>query len=345
MGAEFRHLHRHLTAFRGYVVSAMVRRFSCFKEIAGSGEWAVECTSSGVRRHWIAIIGITALASVTTFARSPDPDLSRAEELYRRTEYRRAIETLEALDAGDAASHALLGKSYLMEGRYKEAVANLEQAVREDTLNSDYYDWLGRAYGSLAEGSGFLSALGYAKKTVRAFERAVELSPSNLEALSDLFEYYLQAPGMVGGGLDKAEEIARRIAGLNEAEYHWASARLAEKRRNPAAAEREFRAALLAAPSEVGRTLDLAAFLSSSGRYGESEALFRAAEEKHPNSAKVLYAHAAAYIRSKRELDQAEALLERYLELQTTPEDPPRQEAAALLKSARDLRSKCRQGE
>ena len=209
----------------------------------------------------------------------------------------------------------------------------------------DYCDWLGRAYGRLAEGASFLTALGYAKKTVRAFERAVELDHSNLEALSDVFEYYLQAPGIVGGGLDKAEEIARRIAGLNEAEYHWASARLAEKRGNPVAAEQEFRAALLADPSEVGRMLDLATFLSARGRYGDSEALFRAAAEQHPNSPKVLYAHAAAYIQSKRELDQAEGLLERYLELRTSPEDPPRHEAAALLKSARDLRSKSRQAE
>ena len=71
------------------------------------------------------------------------------------------------------------------------------------------YDWLGRAYGRLAEGSSFLSALGYAKKTVRTFERAVELGLSNLEALSDVFEYYLQAPEMVGGWLDKAYSIAR----------------------------------------------------------------------------------------------------------------------------------------
>jgi tetratricopeptide (TPR) repeat protein len=232
-----------------------------------------------------------------------------------------------------------------MEGQYKQAVANLEKAVGEDSLNSEYYDWLGRAYGRLAEGSSFLSALGCAKKTVRAFERAVELGSSNLEALSDVFEYYLQAPGMVGGGLDKAENIARRFAGLNEAEYHWARARLAERRKDFEATEREFRAAWEASPNEVGRTLDLATFLSSRGRYGESEALFRAAEERNPNSPKVRYARAAAYIQSKRKLDQAEALLVSYLALQTTPEDPPRREAAALLKSARELRPTLRQAE
>jgi len=298
-----------------------------------------------MRRHRISIVVITASVPAVAFGRSPNPDLSRAEELYQRTEYRRALDVLQALDERDAAVYVLLGKAWFMQGQYKQAVADLEKAVGQDRLNSDYYDWLGRAYGRIAEGSSFLSALGYAKKTVRAFERAVELGPSNLEALSDVFEYYLQAPGMVGGGLDKAEDIAKRFAGLNAAEYRWARARLAEKRKDFETAEREFRAAFATAPNEVGRALDLATFLSSRGRYSESDTLFRAAEDNYPRSPKVLYARAAAYIQSKRKLGQAEALLDRYLELQTTPEDPSRREAAALLKSARELRPKFRQAE
>jgi len=218
----------------------------------------------------------------------------------------------------------------------------LEKAVGQDRVNSEYYDWLGRAYGRLAERSSLMSALGQARKTVRAFERAVELDPSNLEALSDVVEYYIEAPGIVGGGLDKAENIARRLADVNPAEYHWARARLAEKRRDFETAEREFRAALAADPDEIRRVLDLAAFLSSRGRYRESDALFRAAEDNHPRPPKVLYARAAAYIQSKRKPDQAEALLDRYLTVQITPEDPSRREAAALLHSARQLRPKCR---
>jgi hypothetical protein len=42
----------------------------------------------------------------------------------------------------------------------------------------------------------------------------------NLEALADLFEYYLEAPGMVGGGIDKAESAAARIRRLNEVQGH-----------------------------------------------------------------------------------------------------------------------------
>ena len=280
-----------------------------------------------------------------SFGRTPDPDLSRAEGFYSRTDYGRAIDAVQSLDRRDAAVYSLVGKAFFLQGQYKEAAANLEKAVAEDRLSSDSYDWLGKAYGRLAEGSSFLSALGYAKKTVRSFERAVELGPSNLEALSDVFEYYLDAPAMVGGGVDKAENIAKRMSSLDEAEYHWMRARLAEKRKDYLAAEREFHAALAAAPDQVGRELDVAAFLSARGRFEESDAIFRGAAEKYPNTPKVLYAQASAYVQSRRNLDQAESLLKRYLELQITPDDPQRTEVAALLKSVRGSRSRIRQGE
>ena len=283
----------------------------------------------------IAIAAIT-LASSGAFARSVGVGLSQAEALYQRTEYDRVVGELEPLEEKAAAAYALLGKAYYMQGRYREAIASLEKAATQDNRNSEYQDWLGKAYGRLAETSSFVSALGHARKTVRAFERAVELDPSNLEALSDVFEFYLQAPGIVGGGVDKAERIAARAASLDEPESHWMRARLAEKRKDYTTAEREFRAAAAAAPDQVGRALDLAAFLSSRGRHAESEAIFQQAETSYPGTPKILFARATAYVQGNCKLDRAQALLERYLQLQITPDDPPRREAIDLLKTARD---------
>jgi predicted Zn-dependent protease len=83
--------------------------------------------------------------------------------------------------------------------------------------------------------------------------------------------------------------------------------------------------------------LDLAAFLSTHGRYGESDALFQAAQERYPDSPRVLFARAAAYVQSKRRLDEAQALLKDYIDSETTPEDPSSREALALMKAAREL--------
>ena len=75
------------------------------------------------------------------------------------------------------------------------------------------------------------TAPGLASKARQYFEKAVQLNPRNLEALTDLFEYYLEAPGFLGGGLDKAEATSARIAEIDAAEGYWAHAKLAEKRK------------------------------------------------------------------------------------------------------------------
>jgi Flp pilus assembly protein TadD len=88
------------------------------------------------------------------------------------------------------------------------------------------------------------------------------------------------------------------------------------------------------APRQVSRLIDLAKFLSNTGRYQESDALFRKAQQIDPNAPRLLFAQANAYIRAGRNLETARALLRRYLELPLTPDDPPRRQAEQLLKSA-----------
>src|SRR6185369_4443450 len=118
--------------------------------------------------------------------------------------------------------------------------------------NSEIQLWLGRAFGRLAETSSFISAPGYASHCRQAFERAVELDSKNLEAWNDLFAYYLDAPGFLGGGLDKAETVAAKISALNEAEGHFARAQLAEHRKDFEGAEKELRRAVELAPQAPG---------------------------------------------------------------------------------------------
>ena len=219
--------------------------------------------------------------------------LQLAEEQYEQTNYAAALNILLPLSIKNAAVHALIGKAYYMNGQYKNSTLYLEKAVYGDPLNSSYYDWLGKAYGRRAEQSSFLTALPYANKTRNSFEKAVALDPANSEALGDLFEYYLQAPGIVGGGIEKAEDVAARIGRLNEAEHHYALARLAEKRKDARRAEQEYRAAMQMAPGDIGRVIDLASFLSQQKRYEDSEAQFALAGQMTPNSPKLMFARAA----------------------------------------------------
>lgn len=265
------------------------------------------------------------------------PPLERAQELYNRTEYEAALKVLGTIGQKNAAAYALTGQCYYMQGDAKKASDLFQKAVEMDPANSDYWMWLGRAYGRRAETSSFLTAPSYAAKARQDFEKAVELNPRNLEAISDLFEYYLDAPGFLGGGLDKASALAKRIGDLNPAEYYWAQARLAEKRKEFRTAEEQLRRAADLAPRQIGRVIDLAKFLARSGRYQESEEAFRRAEKIDPNAPKLLFERASTYIRAGRNLEIAKQLLKRYLDASLTPDDPPRSEAEQLLKSASSI--------
>jgi Flp pilus assembly protein TadD len=258
--------------------------------------------------------------------------LEQARELYQRSEYAAALKILLALPEKGAAAYGLIGQCYYMQGDPKKASLFLERAVSADPSNSSYLHWLGRAYGRRAETSSFFTAPRFALRARQSFERAVQQDPRNLEAINDLFEYYLEAPGLLGGGLDKAGALAERIRALDSVEYHYAQAKLAEKRRQFQTAENHFRRAVELAPREVGRLIDLAEFFAQQGRYRESDRTFSQAREIAPDSPAVLFEQAKAYILSGRNLEAARALLKQYLASELTPDDPPRGEAEKLLK-------------
>ena len=83
-------------------------------------------------------------------------------------------------------------------------IPSCEKAVALDPNDGLYHLWLGRIYGEKADRAGFLKAAGLAGKVRTEFERAVELSPNSWEARTDLAEFYLEAPGIVGGSKDEA---------------------------------------------------------------------------------------------------------------------------------------------
>ncbi len=273
-----------------------------------------------------AIFAISALAA--------GPEFEQARRLYNSTEFDRSLAILQSVAAKDAAEMALTGQNYYMLTDYKKATDWLEKALTAAPANSDYALWLARAYGRRAETSNPLSAPSHASKAHRYFEKAVELNPRNLEAVNDLFEYYLEAPGFLGGGLEKAQNLAARIAELDAAEGYWAKAKLDEKRKEYGAAEMELRRAAAAAPRQIGKLIELARLLTRQGRFQEADKAIDAAEQIAPGSPRLLYAKADLYIRSGRHLEEARKLLERYLASTLTPDDPPRADAQKLLRQA-----------
>jgi len=262
------------------------------------------------------------------------PDYEEGLRLFNRTDYQQSLHLLQRIPDKDARTWELIGKNLFKLGEYKQAGEAFEKAFAADPANSMYALWLGRSLGRRAESANPLLAPSLASKARRWFERAVELNPRNQEALSDLLEYYLEAPGFLGGGLDKARAVAARIKELDPAEGAQAEARVATKRKEFSTAEAHLRRAIALAPRQVTRVLDLATFLAKQGRFEESEQWYQQAAQLDPRHPRLLFERAEAYIRAGRNLATARELLEQYLRAPLTPDDPPRQAAEKLLKEA-----------
>jgi len=259
-------------------------------------------------------------------------DLERARDLYNRTEYQAAIALLRNSPEGRSAeAQEILGKSWYQTGDFKKAVEAFESVERLRPADARIKNWLGRSWGRRAETSNPLMAPGYAAKARRYFEEAVRLNPRDLEAVDDLFSYYLEAPGFLGGGLDKAAALAEQIKTNDPAEYHFALAQIAERRKQYDLAEGQLRKAVELAPKQVGRILDLARFLARRGKLSDAEQAFQQARAADPKNRQVLYAQAEVYIQSGRDFARARQLLKEYLDGPLTPEDPSREEARRLL--------------
>jgi Flp pilus assembly protein TadD len=257
--------------------------------------------------------------------------LTQAEDLYQHTKFEASLALLDQKST-EPQTTFLIGRNHLMLGDFKKATDYLQKAVAGQPVNSEYMDWLGRAYGRRAETAFPLMAPALASKARQAFERSVALDPRNTEALSDLFEYYLEAPGFLGGGYDKALAVAEKISAVDPPEGYFAKAQLAQKRREFDDAEQHLRKAAATAPHQVGRLIDLAKFLANEGRSSESDAVFIQAQKLDPNAPKVWFARAGVLIKQKRNLDEAKSLLQKYMRASITVDDPPKDDALHLLK-------------
>lgn len=233
------------------------------------------------------------------------------------------LSTKLSTSPNDAASHNLLCRAYFAVGNWDTAISECEKAVSLQPDNGEYHLWLGRTYGEKADASNFLSAAGLAKKVRTQFERAVQLDPNNVAARTDLAEFYLEAPGIVGGGQDKARAQANMVAKLNPAKAHWIQGRLAEKNKDASAAEQEYRAAIEASHGGANAWLNLALFYRKAGRLDEMHEALKKAATAPLDQPEVLVDAASTLLRANRDLPFATQLVRRYLASSTVEQAPP----------------------
>jgi tetratricopeptide (TPR) repeat protein len=279
---------------------------------------------AGLRAAGLAFV----LAAAAVAQNAP---IEQAEKLFRKTDYAGALNLLKGQPRTPAALF-LEGRCWYHLADYKQAVETFEKLTEAEPRHGPYMNWLGKSWGRRAENANVFQAPGFASRAREAFEKAVAMDATHRESLEDLFQYYLEAPGMLGGGLDKAKRLLPLIQKADPASYHSALAQIAEKTRDYGAAESHLKQAAMAVPRVAGKMVDLARFLARRGRVKEAEAVFGEVAKVAPSDPARLFAQAEVYIEAKTNQAEARKLLAQYLAMPLTPDDPPRRDAEKLLK-------------
>jgi tetratricopeptide (TPR) repeat protein len=267
---------------------------------------------------------------ISAGARASD-GLEAGKQAYEASEYPKAAQLLSAAAAEEPQKPEillLLTKTDLELQQWDAAIKSAEKAVTLEPKNSVYHEWLGHAYGEKAEHSSFISALGFAKKTRREFQMAVELDGNNFAVRQSLIEYDCTAPAMAGGGEDKAQPEIAEITKLDAAEGQYAEGNCRRQKKDFAAADAQFRKALAGGLKSPERVFDI-------GDYGtrhEEDALLvsvaNLGAKIAPGDPRIGFYRGVAGILEKQDDAGTEKLLRDYLSSAPVRSGYPRPAAA-----------------
>lgn len=259
---------------------------------------------------WFALLAIAAASA--GFAQ-----LEQGVQLFESERYDDAqafFESVAQQDPSNAEAAFHLGRVFMAKENAKEAATWFKKAVELDEANSNYHYWLGAAYGNQAQRANVLKKASLAKKTKAAFLRAVELDPDNLDARDGLMQYYLQAPGIMGGSKEKAQAQAREILHRDAFRGHLAMGQVYNAEEKYEDAATAYRAAINVQPDRVDPYYQLGYAYLNMEQYEQAIQAFEEGLTAHPDELKLYYQIGRVGALSGHHLEHAEAALKTYVQ-------------------------------
>ena len=189
-------------------------RFLHYETYAKMIHWNATMCNQAKSLFFLTVILL--LASMPTFGQTAI-DLDRGIELFESEKYTRARAVFESIIEESPNNHRAihyLGRVFLQEKEYDDAIEWLEEGIALNNSSSEYHYWLAMAQLKEGQRSGILKKISLARKIPKTLNKAIELDTDNLDARELLMVFYYGAPGIIGGdkrkGLLELQTIQRQ---------------------------------------------------------------------------------------------------------------------------------------
>jgi tetratricopeptide (TPR) repeat protein len=275
-------------------------------------------------------VGITtALALGASAARAQcPPTIQKLAAERKYTEAKPLAQAAVAKAPDDDKAWQCLGRITQDMDRPKESVEYFEKAIRIDDKVANHHLFLGSALADLADSTNKIKLPFLARRIKGEFERTVALDPSSVDGRLALVDFYTQAPGVMGGSKDKAQEQLREVIRLNPMRGHHKQANLYLRDRKYAEAEKALILSEQSAPDSIFASYNLLSFYLSRERWSDAFATLDRMEQRFPDEWQVRFQMGRAAAVSGDRLERGEK------ELRALIASPPPDMARTTLASA-----------
>lgn len=269
------------------------------------------------RKAWFFGSAFVLLGAAAASAMNASEAVEAALRAYAEGAYPKAVQILQAASTKEPQNSELfllLSKSFYEMKEFEKASESAERAVAISPRSSESHEWLGRSYGERADRAGWFSAISFAKKARKEFVTAVELDERNFSAMQALIEFDCSAPGLVGGGEDKAVKEIEKIAALDAAEGHYARGNCRRQKKDYEQADAEFTKALQSNPKSADLVYDIGDYAMKLDQPARLAVVVEVGERLNPNDPRGAFYEAVADILRGERLPSAEKRIRDFLE-------------------------------
>jgi tetratricopeptide (TPR) repeat protein len=221
-----------------------------------------------------AAVGATLLA-----------DQPSGQDLIDGGHFKRLRAVVATRDANDPETLILTAAVKHIWGDLDAAEKLAERAVAADPNNARYHFRMAMIEGEKAQNASVIHQLGLARRFKKEAETTLALDPNHVRALHTMIDFYMQAPGVVGGDKAKAHAIADQLMKIDPAEGYRAQITLARYDKQEGRIEELLRKAVEARPANYDAQMALGDWCGSQKKFEEAERHAREAVRLHPDRA------------------------------------------------------------